>query len=219
MIATRNSEDAPVNVSTWSPAPEETAGSEPESILQVIGRTPLVPLRRLTTGLQTQMLVEARVAQSRAAVSRTGSALAMVDEAERRGWLQPGGTIIEATAGNTGVGPGAGGGGQGISLHLRAARQDEWREDPPAAGLRRRDRHHADLGPARFAGELQRRGRPSRPRDPRGLASQPVRQPRQSRDPLPHDGAGDLGADPGTRSRSSWPAWAPAAPSPASAAT
>ena len=31
-------------------------------------------------------------------------ALAMVDEAERRGWLRPGGTIIEATAGNTGVG-------------------------------------------------------------------------------------------------------------------
>src|SRR5207249_6176495 len=31
-------------------------------------------------------------------------ALAMVTEAERRGWLRPGGTIIEATAGNTGVG-------------------------------------------------------------------------------------------------------------------
>src|SRR5204863_3676387 len=30
--------------------------------------------------------------------------LAMVAEAERRGWLRPGGTIIEATAGNTGVG-------------------------------------------------------------------------------------------------------------------
>src|SRR5204862_7297346 len=30
--------------------------------------------------------------------------LAMIAEAERRGWLRPGGTIIEATAGNTGVG-------------------------------------------------------------------------------------------------------------------
>ena len=30
--------------------------------------------------------------------------VAMVEEAERRGWLRPGGTIIEATAGNTGVG-------------------------------------------------------------------------------------------------------------------
>ena len=28
----------------------------------------------------------------------------MIEEAERRGWLRPGGTIIEATAGNTGVG-------------------------------------------------------------------------------------------------------------------
>ena len=30
--------------------------------------------------------------------------VAMVDEAERQGWLRPGGTIVEATAGNTGVG-------------------------------------------------------------------------------------------------------------------
>ena len=42
---------------------------------------------------------------------------------------------------------------QGLPLHLRAARQDERREDPPAQGLRRRGRHHAD-----------RRRRPTRPR-------------------------------------------------------
>src|SRR4029077_6851998 len=39
--------------------------------------------------------------------------VAMVEEAERRGWLQPGGTIIEATAGNTGVGLGLAAGVKG----------------------------------------------------------------------------------------------------------
>src|SRR5207247_11131861 len=74
-----------------------------ESILQSIGRTPLVRLRRLTEGLQVVLAVKIEAANPGGSVKdRVG--LAMVAEAERRGWLRPGGTIIEATAGNTGVG-------------------------------------------------------------------------------------------------------------------
>jgi len=74
-----------------------------ETILQSVGRTPLVRLRRLTEGLSASVYVKLESLNPGGSVKdRVG--LAMVAEAERRGWLRPGGTIIEATAGNTGVG-------------------------------------------------------------------------------------------------------------------
>src|SRR5436189_1702791 len=74
-----------------------------ESILQSIGRTPLVRLRRLPEGLQASIYVKVEALNPGGSVKdRVG--VAMIAEAERRGWLRPGGTIIEATAGNTGVG-------------------------------------------------------------------------------------------------------------------
>ena len=74
-----------------------------DTILQSVGRTPLVRLRRMTEG------VPAAVAVKVEAINPGGStkdrvAVAMIADAEKRGWLRPGGTVIEATAGNTGVG-------------------------------------------------------------------------------------------------------------------
>jgi cystathionine beta-synthase len=74
-----------------------------ESILQSVGRTPLVKLRRLSEGLQPSVYVKLEALNPGGSV-KDRVALAMIAEAERRGWLRPGGTIIEATAGNTGVG-------------------------------------------------------------------------------------------------------------------
>src|SRR5580693_3651487 len=74
-----------------------------DSILQSIGRTPLVRLRRLAEGVPATVAVKMESLNPGGSVKdRVGGA--MVAEAERRGWLRPGGTIIEATAGNTGVG-------------------------------------------------------------------------------------------------------------------
>src|ERR1700730_11153813 len=74
-----------------------------ESILQSVGRTPLVRLRRMAEGLQAKVYVKVEAMNPGGSVKdRVG--LAMIAEAERRGWLRTGGTIIEATAGNTGVG-------------------------------------------------------------------------------------------------------------------
>ena len=74
-----------------------------ETILQSIGRTPLVRLQRLNEGLQAKIYVKVEALNPGGSVKdRVG--LAMIAEAERRGWLRNGGTIIEATAGNTGVG-------------------------------------------------------------------------------------------------------------------
>src|SRR5262249_35536569 len=62
-----------------------------------------VRLRRLSEGLQPNIYVKVEALNPGGSVKdRVG--LAMIAEAERRGWLRPGGTIIEATAGNTGVG-------------------------------------------------------------------------------------------------------------------
>jgi cystathionine beta-synthase len=74
-----------------------------ESILRTIGWTPLVRLNRVTEGLQAQVLIKVESANPGGSV-KDRVALAMIAEAEHQGWLRPGGTIIEATAGNTGVG-------------------------------------------------------------------------------------------------------------------
>jgi len=74
-----------------------------ETVLDTIGRTPLLPLHRLAEGVPAQVMVKLESLNPGGSIKdRVG--VAMVDEAERRGWLLPGGTIIEATAGNTGVG-------------------------------------------------------------------------------------------------------------------
>src|SRR6478672_3266098 len=74
-----------------------------ESILQSVGRTPLVRLRRLAEGLQCSVAVKVEAGNPGGSV-KDRVALGMIAEAERRGLLRTGGTIIEATAGNTGVG-------------------------------------------------------------------------------------------------------------------
>src|SRR5262245_49268219 len=74
-----------------------------ETILDTVGRTPLVLLNRLCEGLQAKIAVKVEFTNPGGSV-KDRVALAMITEAERRGHLRPGGTIIEATAGNTGVG-------------------------------------------------------------------------------------------------------------------
>jgi len=73
------------------------------SVLDTIGDTPLVRLGSLGEGLAATVAVKLEAFNPGGSIKdRVG--LAMVLEAEERGWLKPGGTIIEATAGNTGVG-------------------------------------------------------------------------------------------------------------------
>jgi cystathionine beta-synthase len=74
-----------------------------DSILQSIGWTPMVRLRRVADGVTVPVYVKVESMNPGGSVKdRVG--LAMISEAEQRGQLRPGGTIIEATAGNTGVG-------------------------------------------------------------------------------------------------------------------
>jgi cysteine synthase len=73
------------------------------SILDCIGHTPLVPLGRVAAGLPVPVLVKCEHLNPGGSV-KDRIALAIVDDAERRGVLRPGMTLIEATAGNTGIG-------------------------------------------------------------------------------------------------------------------
>src|SRR3954449_12103072 len=107
-------------MTAWHPRPSLEPAEEPratsagrpghegaavmhDTILQSIGRTPLVRLRRLAEGLPTPVYVKVESLNPGGSV-KDRVAVAMIAEAEKRGWLRPGGTIIEATAGNTGVG-------------------------------------------------------------------------------------------------------------------
>ncbi|MBA2238800.1 MAG: cysteine synthase family protein [Lysobacter sp.] len=76
---------------------------EPRTILQQIGRTPLVRLVRIGRGLPVPVLVKCEHLNPGGSI-KDRIALAIVDDAQARGELRTGMTLIEATAGNTGVG-------------------------------------------------------------------------------------------------------------------
>jgi cysteine synthase len=73
------------------------------SILDRIGGTPLVPLSRIAAGLAVPVLAKCEHMNPGGSV-KDRIAKAIVDDAEARGVLRPGMTLVEATAGNTGMG-------------------------------------------------------------------------------------------------------------------
>jgi cystathionine beta-synthase len=81
------------------PAEPQIAGS----LLDLIGDTPLLRLNRVTEGLACTVAVKMEMLNPGGSV-KDRPALAMIEQAERSGELQPGGTIVEPTSGNTGVG-------------------------------------------------------------------------------------------------------------------
>ncbi len=73
------------------------------TILDTVGDTPLVGLRRLGQGLPGRIAVKMESFNPGGSV-KDRIAISIIEDAERRGELRPGGTIIEATSGNTGMG-------------------------------------------------------------------------------------------------------------------
>ena len=71
-------------------------------ITEVFGNTPLVRINRITDGAKANVLAKLEFYNPTSTVKdRIG--IAMIDAAERSGQLKPGGTIVEATSGNTGI--------------------------------------------------------------------------------------------------------------------
>ncbi len=74
-----------------------------DDILQTIGRTPLVRLSRLGRDLPCSLYAKVEFFNPGGSV-KDRIAVNIIEEAERSGRLKPGGTVVEATSGNTGVG-------------------------------------------------------------------------------------------------------------------
>ena len=79
-----------------------TEVARPPAILPLIGNTPLVEITRMDTG-PCQLFLKLENQNPTGSI-KDRIALSMIEAAEREGKLKPGGTIIEATAGNTGLG-------------------------------------------------------------------------------------------------------------------
>jgi cystathionine beta-synthase len=74
-----------------------------DSVVDLIGHTPLVRLQSVTAGIAATVLAKVEYFNPGASV-KDRIAVRMIDEAEASGALQPGGTIVEPTSGNTGIG-------------------------------------------------------------------------------------------------------------------
>jgi len=73
-----------------------------DNVLAAVGNTPLVRLNRVAEGIRTPVYVKLEMMNPGGSIKdRIG--IRMIEEAEQRGWLKPGGTIVEPTSGNTGV--------------------------------------------------------------------------------------------------------------------
>ncbi|WP_414833498.1 cysteine synthase A [Afifella sp. YEN Y35] len=73
------------------------------SVLETIGNTPLLRLRHASETTGCEILAKAEFLNPGQSV-KDRAALGIIRDAEKRGLLQPGGTIVEGTAGNTGIG-------------------------------------------------------------------------------------------------------------------
>ncbi|HEX2949819.1 MAG TPA: cysteine synthase A [Armatimonadota bacterium] len=75
-----------------------------DSVLDLVGNTPLVRLSRLCPPERHAELLAKVESRNPGGSSKDRIALAMLEDAERQGTLRPGGTVVESTSGNTGIG-------------------------------------------------------------------------------------------------------------------
>lgn len=163
-----------------------------KSLLDLIGKTPMVEVTRIDTG-PCRLFLKLE-SQNPGGSIKDRIALSMIEAAEKAGWLKPGGTIVEATAGNTGLALTLVGKQKGYKVllvipdkmskekiqHLRAMGADVrlTRSDVPHG----HPEYYTDMA-ERLASRFGR------------LFRQPVRQRRQLRGPLQDDRPGNLGTD------------------------
>ncbi len=85
-------------------AERQTQRAAYKNILQTIGQTPLVQLNRVVAGISAATVFAKVESFNPGGSVKDRIALSIIEDAEQRGALQPGGTIVEATSGNTGAG-------------------------------------------------------------------------------------------------------------------
>ncbi len=88
------------------------------NILETIGNTPLIRLNKVTKDFPCTVVAKVDYFNPGNSI-KDRMALKMVEVAEQEGKLKPGGTIIEGTSGNTGMGAGIGSGRKRVQMHFR----------------------------------------------------------------------------------------------------
>ena len=170
------------------------------NVLELVGGTPIVRLDRLGRDVPGQLLAKLEYLNPGGSVKdRIG--MAMIEAAEQEGRLRPGGTIVEPTSGNTGVGLAIGAALRGYrcifvmpdkmsqeKISMLRAYGAEVVITPTAVEPDSPESYYSRLRPA---------GRG----DPWRVQARPVLEPGESRGALRDDRARDLGAD-GRRARS-----------------
>ena len=157
-------------------------------ITSAVGDTPLVRLNALTEGLGGEVLVKLEFYNPGSSVKdRLG--IALVDAAEASGELQPGGTIVESTSGNTGIALALFGAARGyrVILTMPASMSKERRTLLKAYG--------AELvltDPYKGMTEAVQTAERIAAETPGAVLAHQFEQPRERRDPPPHDRGGDL---------------------------
>jgi len=74
-----------------------------QNVIELIGHTPVVRLNKLISPQSAQVLVKLEFFNPGSSI-KDRAALNMIEDAEEKGWLKPGGVIVEPTSGNTGIG-------------------------------------------------------------------------------------------------------------------
>ena len=189
-----------------------------ESILDLVGNTPLVRLSKVTEGLRPLILAKLEQLNPGGSVKdRIG--LSMLEDAESRGLLRPGGTIVEPTSGNTGH-------GLAMAAAIKGYKMIFVMPDKMSAekiSLLRAYGAEVVICPTNVERESPQSYYSVAERltreIPRRVSAEPVLQPAQPRGALPDHRARRSGVRPTGGSRPSSPASAPAARSAGSANT
>ena len=147
-----------------------------DSVVDLMGNTPLVRLTRVAEGLAPLVLAKVEYLNPGGSV-KDRIAKRMIEAAEADGRLKPGGTIVEPTSGNTGVGPRARRAAARLPVRVRLPGQGERGQAERPQGVRRGGRRLPDVGAARAPGLVLLGLRPAGPGDRRRLEARPVLQP------------------------------------------
>ncbi len=147
------------------------------NVLETIGNTPHIRVARLFP--DAEVWIKSERANPGGSI-KDRIALSMVEAAEASGALKPGGTIIEPTSGNTGIGLAMVAAVKGYKLILVMPEFDVGRAAPADAGLWRQLR--PDAARERHEGR-HRPGRGTGRRQPRRLDPAAIREPGQHRRP------------------------------------
>src|SRR5471030_1445398 len=132
-----------------------------ETVLDLIGHTPLVKLNKVTEGVSATVLAKIEYLNPGGS-SKDRIAARIIDAAEAEGKLKPGGTIVEPTSGNTGVGLALVAQQRGYKC-VFVCPDKVSRQDQRPARVRGRGRGVPDRGAARAPGLVLQRFGPAGP--------------------------------------------------------